>query len=187
MRSPIRFVLCAMLVGLGSAQPALADKTLPKFDPPPSVQPLPNRINPHAVKLPAQSCPDPAAQRIDFRIIARASRFQGQVEISGVVKNVGQAAYESRPNQQSVHLYEGNRLVAQQAFQNLAPGQEVRVQFVRGWNASSPSEGEFPPTYKLVIVYDPDIRLDGNPKNDDCRGNNDVLQRSGGDINNLFR
>jgi len=37
------------------------------------------------------------------------------------------------------------------------------------------------PWYLLVIVYDPDIRLDGNPKNDECTSANNKKERSGAD------
>jgi hypothetical protein len=139
------------------------------------------------IRLPAGQCPDPAAQRIDFRIVSRTSQFAGSVEIVGVVKNLGGGAYESQPNQQMMHLYEDARLVKHQAFHNLAPGQEVTIRYTRSWNSASPAEGEFPPTYKLVIVYDPDITKDGNPKNDDCVWANNTRTRSGTGINALFR
>jgi hypothetical protein len=142
-------------------------------------------------------CPDPAAQRIDFAIVKRTmelvngklrmSQYKGRVRITGVVKNVGKGAYESGPNQQGMYLYIGEKLLAKKDFGNLAPGQEATVTVEHDWDSASPSEGEFPPMYKLVIVYDPDISSDGNPKNDDCNGNNNVIQRSGADINALFK
>lgn len=132
-------------------------------------------------------CPDPAARQIDFQLIQRTNQFNGRVRITGVVRNVGRAAYESNPGQQIAYLYENERLVAQRSFQNLTPGQEVRVVYVRDWNISSPAEGEFPPTYKLIIGYDPDIAIDGNPRNDDCNLNNNRRERSGEDIRALFR
>ncbi|HEX9625876.1 MAG TPA: hypothetical protein VGA00_02935 [Acidiferrobacterales bacterium] len=163
--------LATPIQGVGTS-PAVKNPALPAVQRP-------------GIRLPVGQCPDPAAQRIDFRIVSRTSQFAGSVEIVGVVKNVG-AAYESRPNQQMMHLYEDSRLVKYQAFHNLAPGQEVTIRYSRTWNSSSPAEGEFPPTYKLVIVYDPDITLDGNPKNDDCAGSNNMRTRSGTGINALF-
>ncbi len=53
----------------------------------------------------------------------------------------------------------------------------------RSWNIAD----EFPSTFRLVIVYEPDIRNDGNPKNDDCRMNNNTLERTGADMNPLFK
>jgi len=147
----------------------------------------------HVDKIkPILKCPDPAVEKIDFTIISRTSKFSGRVRISGVVKNIGLEPYISGPNQQAVYLYEGPmggtaRLVAQKKFQNLNPGQQVIVTYERNWDAASPSEGEFPPSYKVIIAYDPDIRLDGNPKNDDCNINNNQKERSGADINALFK
>lgn len=137
-------------------------------------------------------CPDPAAKTLDFEIVSRTGDFRGRVRIVGVVKNLGRAAYESGPNQQSVQLWEDvqgaseRQPVASQAFQDLAPNQEVRVSYERDWNASSPAEGEFPPSYILMISYDPDIQMDGNEANDDCRAGNNRKERSGMDINAMF-
>jgi hypothetical protein len=136
-------------------------------------------------------CPNPAVRAIDFAIVARTSQFAGKVRITGVVKNMG-GAYTSGPKQQSVQLYEvplggQPRFLKQMAFQNLASGQEVKIAHERNWNASSPSEGEFPPGYKVIIVYDPDIRLDGNVRNDDCASGDNQLEKSGSGINALFR
>lgn len=58
--------------------------------------------------------------------------------------------------------------------------------FEREWNASSPAEGEFPPTYKLAISYDPDIYIDGTKSNDDVNGRNNRKSRAGTGINALF-
>lgn len=135
-------------------------------------------------------CPDPAAYSIAFRLLSRepANRFRGRVRITGVVKNVGRANYESQPGQQSALLYEivpgrQPQLVAHRSFQNLAPGQQVQVTYDLNWSTG----GEFLPTYRLLISYDPDILRDGNPKNDDCGGSNNQRERSGADIDALFR
>ncbi len=142
--------------------------------------------------IPPPKCPDPAVQRIDFAIVSKTSQFSGKVRITGVIKNVGLEPYISGPNQQAVYLYEGPmggkaNLVATKKFQNLNPGQEVKVIYERNWHASSPAEGEFPPSYRVLISYDPDIRMDGNPKNDDCNINNNQMERSGTEINALFK
>ena len=160
---------------------------LPSFQVP--KVPLERGLRQPEIQIPVRAgqCPDPSANRIGFRLINKTSQFAGNVEIIGVVKNVGGAAYESGPNQQGMHLYADTHLVKSQAFQNLAPGQEVEIRHSRPWNSSSPAEGEFPPEYKLIITYDPDIRIDANPKNDDCNGANNVKTRSGADINTLFR
>jgi len=142
---------------------------------------LPGTAKTQLPPMAASRCPDPAADRIDARILLRKGLTRGQVEIVGVVRNLG-GAYESSPNQQEVLLYENAGIVARQAFQNLAPGGEVRVRITRDWLSST----EFPPDYRLVIQYGPDIRIDNNPKNDDCQPANNTRQLGGRAINALF-
>jgi hypothetical protein len=157
----------------------------PPSETPPSETP-PSETPPSETPPPETPPPDPAAQRIDFSLISQESQFQGRVRIVGVVQNIGQGAFESRQGQQEVQLYENSQLIASTPFQNLSPGQEVEVVYERNWDTSSPSEGEFPPTYRLVITYDPDIEMDGNPRNDDTNNSNNTKERSGSDINRLF-
>ena len=161
---------------------ALADTTptLPKTSSP---LPIPT-VRPTTIQ-----CIDPAASAIDYSIVARQTPTTGTVRIRATVKNVGNAPYVSRPEQQEAQLYAvfaggGNpQLVARQRFQNLEPGSAISLTYDRFWSTSN----EFPPSYRLVIAYDPDIRNDGNLKNDDCRMSNNTLDRPGSDINVLFR
>jgi hypothetical protein len=136
---------------------------------------------------------DPAAHAIQFRVLSRSTQFRGRVEISATLKNVGTSAYQSRAGAQAAYLYEtplgsrNKRLVTSRDFTQLNPGQEVKLTYIRNWDRSSPAEGEFPPTYELKIVYDPDIAIDGNPQNDDANRGNNQRTRSGTAINQLFR
>lgn len=146
------------------------------------------QLNTATLKSP---CPDPAAAAINFSIVRRYDQFRASVKIEGVVTNQG-AQYATGRGQQMIVLYEiipGHRPVekARRAFGGLAPRQSVAISFVRHWNISSPAEGEFPPTYKVCIVYDPDITLDGNPRNDDCNSGNNCKSRNGLAISELFR
>ncbi len=141
---------------------------------------------------PVNVCPDPAAYQILFEMVRRFTQFKGRIRIVGVVKNVGGKDFRSNSEQASAHLYEGFpggrfNLVAHRPFANLAKGAEIRVTYERDWNISSPAEGEFPPTYRLLIVYDPDITLDGNKDNDDCNSRNNKKERSGSEIRDLFK
>jgi hypothetical protein len=150
----------------------------------------PGMIKPGILKV---GCPDPAATEIRFSIVRSYTQFKKRIRITGIVKNIGRQPFVSGPNQASAHLYEmplgssSGRLVAQRAFRNLNPGATVQVFYERDWNSSSPSEGEFPPNYKLLIVYDPDIYMDANKKNDDCNQRNNKKERSGVDINSMIR
>lgn len=142
----------------------------------------------------AGTCPDPALRGLTFKIVERtpAHRVSGRVSLIATVENVGKAEYRSRPNQQIVELYEtvpgrSPRRVAAREFTNLAPGQRIDLVWTRVWNAASPAEGEFPPTYEARISYDPDIRIDGNPANDECNATNNVARLNGKSINEALR
>ncbi len=143
---------------------------------------------------PQVDCIDPAATEIRFEIVRRDSQFTGRIRITGVVKNIGNKAFQSGPNQAAAYLYQlppgatsGGTLVAQQPFTDLAVGNALNVSWERDWNSSSPNEGEFPYSYRLLIVYDPDIYMDANKENDDCNGNNNQKDRNGSEINDMLR
>ena len=101
----------------------------------------------------------------------------------------------SNPGQQSLYLYQDQMggasspaPVARSDFQNLAPDQTVALSWSRNWDASSPSEGEFPPSFRAQIMYDPDIYMDGNDQNDDCGPpDNNRRNLDGRLINDRFR
>jgi len=174
-----------------AATPASAEPTPPTVPSNIRIQPVPTFKLPTPIRVLPQ-CADPAATQIDYSLVSRASRFQGRVRITGKVKNLGAQNFESRPGQQSIQLVETvpggrPRIVATLPFVNLTSGQEISVSFDRNWNSSSPAEGEFPPSYKIVLSYDPDIYIDGNTKNDDCVGSNNTKERAGSDINALLR
>jgi len=132
-----------------------------------------------------KGCPDPAAYKINFILLEKTATFTGRVQITGVVKNIG--AKEFKGGGGTAYLYEDSALRKTKAFSSLLPGEKISLSYVRTWYASSTSEGEFPPKYKLVIQYDIDILRDGNKNNDDCNIKNNELERSGRGINDLLR
>ncbi len=130
--------------------------------------------------------PNPAVDRIDYTMVS-GDESGGDVRIEGVVENKGGGTFDSNAGQQSVQLYEGTTgnftLVAEQAFEDLAPGETVTVTFLKeDWSTAN----EFPPNYRVLISYDPDIYIDANPNNDDCNTLDNALERSGSEINDLF-
>ncbi|MCU0288968.1 MAG: hypothetical protein MUF15_21560, partial [Acidobacteria bacterium] len=143
---------------------------------------------------PFELCIDPAAFEIDFDIVRRDSQFQGRIRITGIVKNIGTKAFQSGPNQAAAYLYQlppaatsGGTIVAQQQFTKLDVGETLNLIWERDWNSSSPNEGEFPYSYRLIISYDPDIYMDANKDNDDCNGSNNQKDRNGSEINDLLK
>lgn len=126
--------------------------------------------------------PNPAVDRIDYSLVNQTSATTGTVQIVGVVENKGSGNYESSQGKQIVQLYEDVELVSQQAFENLAAGATVTVSHTRTWNTNN----EFPPMYRVLIVYDPDIYIDANPNNNDCQTSDNSLERDGAELNDEF-
>ncbi len=128
-------------------------------------------------------CPDLKADKVDFEIIREKTSHILEVRVTGVIKNVGSQTYTSGANQQSINLYLDRTLMMQRktGLTSLAPGATASVSFVTEFYKNN----EFPPTAKVVISYDPDIKNDGNSMNDDCRNANNSLSRSMADVNNI--
>ena len=146
----------------------------------------------------ATLCTDPAAQEIRFEIAQRYTQFRGRIRITGVVKNIGGKAFIAGPDQAKAYLYQmpagvpcanatGGTMIAQKAIVNLAAGATSELSWERDWDSSSPSEGEFPSCYRLFITYDPDIYMDASKDNDDCNQNNNKIDRSGTEINDMLK
>jgi hypothetical protein len=154
-----------------------------------------------------RACPDPAARSIEFTILSRTTARSGRVRIEGVVRNIGNAVFQSSPDAQSkAQLWQigtgAPRLVAEKSFTALLPeliknqtsaaafaSPVVRAPFERDWDSRSPNLGEFPPTYRLVIVLGGSVSGNGQGSGqaDDCNLRNNVKERSGADINSMFR
>ncbi len=147
-------------------------------------------INPKIIKnIRVVGCPDPAVVDIKFSIVQRYSQFRGKVRITGVVKNVGKADYISKPGRQSIVLDAGDAAHPLKTipFTNLKSGQSITISYELNWDSASPNEGEFPPTYRVYIVYDPDITMDSIKTNDDCNVNNNSMTKSGKAINDMLK
>jgi hypothetical protein len=114
-----------------------------------------------------------------FDLIEQTSQFAGNVQIIGAIHNIGEGFFRSR-HQEEAFLYEEipgaePRIVDRIVLDNIAPGAVVTVSYSRHWNRSSPAEGEFPPTYRLVIMA-----TDNNP-------HNNAAKRDGQEINQIFQ
>lgn len=125
---------------------------------------------------------------IDYTLLEQTSTTTGRVEIKGIVDNYGSQAFMSGEGQQAAQLWEvdaggQSKMVSSVEFQNLALNETVEVTYERDWSTAD----EFPPqSYRLLLSYDPDILLDGNPNNDDCNPNNNTRTRSTSGIGALF-
>lgn len=182
-----RFNICiAMLAAMPLAamlampQPTSADARFPPIATPlPGLRPSPNVLR--------WACPDLAAQDLTATIVQKTSQFTGRIEMAGTIRNIGLVEYRSTRRQQSVQLVELPQggapiIVAQQSFETLASGANLQLRYRRNWDAAL----EFPPAYRLQVSFDPDIRQDENPANDDCKSGNDMRELHGEDISRLF-
>jgi len=152
----------------------------------PTTSPIPGPI-----QAPVRAI-DLAAYAVNFKVLRKITPGCGtfceaDVEIEGVVKNVGSQTFTSNPKQSIAYLYRdtpgaSGALVAQLPITSLAPGATLSVKTTIRFRKSD----EFPPSYKLQLGWDPDIALDGNPANDDSNRANDVKSRQSGEISALF-
>lgn len=137
-------------------------------------------------------CPDPALAGINIRPHRRHANGTYDFIITAVIKNVGRASYKSRKSQQNVVIKHGGRVLvtspwlSRYANVNITPGGSAssRIYYFRNWN---PRPGEFAANISAHLVYSPDIRLDGNPQNDDCSNGNNRKVLTVRDINRRLR
>ena len=134
------------------------------------------------------ACPDPAAVELTARLEARLAPTRGFVELVGRVRNLGGEAFLSERGQQRLELWEETpgaapRVIETASFATLAPGVTTRILHRRHWDTAI----EFKPRFHLRITYEPDIRTDGNPRNDDCRLDNNEAVLEPARIDALFR
>jgi hypothetical protein len=132
---------------------------------------------------------DPAVTALKVRMLKRLSPYEARIAIIGYVKNIGNKDFKSSPNQQSATLVKkipgvrAPQLLKQRKFTVLPAGKGFTVSYVMNWQTSQ----EFPPSFELYLNYDPDIRLDGNPQNDDAVSTNNSKQIVGGKLNAIVR
>lgn len=128
------------------------------------------------------NCPDLAVMPIQFRIVRKTSEFNAIVRVTAVVKNIGGQDYISGRNQQRIHLYVGRDLKRNIGFERLAVGATRTVVYDINFSLSN----EFPPMIEALISQDPDIGMDGNKKNDECKTSNNSQERSSHEMRELF-
>jgi hypothetical protein len=116
-------------------------------------------------------CPDLAVKLEPYTTVNPHTRRRIQA-VRVIVVNVSNVDYVSGPNQQQVQVSFSKRGLgtAIDRFDNIPAG-DRRVLAGHGTGKGV--------TATARIVFDPDIRIDGNPANDDCRaGNNKAVVRT---------
>lgn len=139
-----------------------------------------------------RNCPDPALAGINIRFHRLNTNGTYDFIITAVIKNVGRVSYKSRKIQQNVVIKHGGQVLVTSPWLsrygnvNMAPGGSAvsRIYYFRNWN---PRPGEFSANISAHLVYAPDIRLDGNPQNDDCSNRNNRKVLTVRDVNRKLR
>jgi hypothetical protein len=151
------------------------------------------RPPPNEEGMSAMDCPDPVAYDIPFKITRRKDKSHIRVRITGIIKNIGRKTFKPIHNQAKAYLYEmppgtstGGKIVAQKIIPNLNPSAAISLSCERNWTINPASGGDFVPTYRLQILYDPAVYKDTSKDNDDCSKKNNTKVRNGSDIKELF-
>lgn len=155
---------------------------------------LPGVRAPAAATLPGAAkvrigCPDPSVQlRVGWP--GRNADGTYTFKLLANIVNKGGATFRSNRNQTQIALYEGGRMLKTEPFASnratvveYAPGQgDSHVYAVPRWNPNS----EFLDEFRAQLSYDPDVRVDGNPDNDDCRAANNTTRLTPAEIRRVL-
>lgn len=140
----------------------------------------------------ANPCADPAAD-IAVALISKTGPSTGRVRITGIVKNLGNAAWiaTSPSHRLQMVLAQKNSEARQDgvpvqpaiAIQQLSPGQQYRIDFQTDWDVAAST------SYPRFMVYFFDSGKIGTqpaPRRD-CRSDNNRREITAADINKLFQ
>lgn len=142
-----------------SAGAVLAEGLQLKLDPgtlqkmQPRVKGIDRVVNPGVIRV---GC-------VDLAVFASQANVGDRVRITYGVRNVSRHDYVSGRSQQAILFSRDGRQLDRKAFGNLGAGRTL------SWSALVQRPFEFPNTYKVQYSADPDIAIDGNTANDDCR------------------
>ena len=124
------------------------------------------------------NCPAPAVRTLTAHRIGG-----GLIRIEAEIANIGSVNFVSGEGQQQVMLTDDRGApIAYRGFVTLAAGESFVFGTERSWNRAS----EFQEGFGAVINYAPDISIDGNAANDDCRLQDNRRTISPDEINSLF-
>jgi hypothetical protein len=120
------------------------------------------------------SCPNPAVTDLQIQTQNLADGYV-KVTVKATVKNIGGKAYSSNPGQQALFLYKNGTYVAKKDFEDLAVG--ISFSMTYSYTAKRTVVAQTV-SFKAQINYDPDIRMDGNTGNDDCKSADNSKEKS---------
>lgn len=141
----------------------------------------------------ATLCADPAAD-IELALISKFGPTAGRVRVTGIVKNLGKAAWTATSPSHHLQMVLARRdagtpadgAPAQPAIaiRQLAPGQQYRIDYQTDWDTDK--TGPYP---GYVVRFFDAGRMGARPAayQPDCRANNNRKEVTAADINRLFQ
>jgi len=107
--------------------------------------------------------------------------YSKRMRFTITLKNTGNMNYVSNSNQQGITCRFGENFPREAKyfeFGNLNAGETKTFSFEMDWYYP-----EFPPSLRATILYDPDIRIDGNDQNNDSKLGDNSRTMTGEQIN----
>ena len=141
----------------------------------------------------ATPCADPAAD-IELVLISKTGPATGRVRITGIVKNLGNAAWTASSPSHHLQMVlarrdagarpEGEPVQPAIAIRQLVPGQQYRIDHQMGWDAGK--HVDYP---RFVTRFFDSGEIGAQPASHrpDCRADNNRKEISAADINRLFK
>lgn len=111
------------------------------------------------------SCPNPSVTNLQVQAENLTDGYV-KITVKATVKNVGGKAYSSNQGQQALYLYKNGVYVAMKDFEDLAVGASFMMTYSYTVKRTVSVQTL---NFKAQINYDPDISMDGNTGNDDCK------------------
>lgn len=147
-----------------------------------------------AASAPATTpCADPAAD-IELALITKSGPGVGRVRITGIVKNLGNAAWVATSPSHRLQIVlarrnsgtplEGEPVQPAIAIQQMAPGQQYRIDYQTDWDTEKKD------SHPGFLVRFFDSGQAGNraaPSRADCRSDNNRKEITAADIDRLFQ
>ena len=144
-----------------------------------------------SVSSPA-SCADPAAD-IEIALVAKTGPTSGRVRITGIVKNLGSAAWTATSSTQRLQMVlaqknseaqpNGETVEPPVLIARLAPGEQFRIDHQIDWEVKAKA------SYPRFVVHFSNVgRMGAAPasRHLDCRADNNRKEITPEDINRLF-
>lgn len=134
----------------------------------------------------ATPCADPAVD-VELALIAKSGPGTGRVRITGIVKNLGNAAWTATGSSHRLQMVlaraDGTPVQPAIAIRQLAPGQQYRIDYQTDWDTDEKSAQP-----RFIVRFFDSGRTGTRPapRRADCRSDNNRREITAGDINRLF-